>query len=190
MANTKISALTNGNPAQSGDLIPIARAGSNFSITAGSVTALATKSITVHLTSSDILALNSIPFEIVPAPGPGKVIVPSMIKWSYVFDTQAYVGGSDLFLILNANSNTFIFSTVSASSVTNTAIASGFIEMNESVKGITSVMAAEDTFGYVLSNPNALMTNIPLMIFASGAGFTIGDGTLDISVVYTIEDMP
>lgn len=37
MANTKISALTSGNPAQAGDLIPIDRAGANFAVTAASV---------------------------------------------------------------------------------------------------------------------------------------------------------
>lgn len=37
----KISALTNGNPAQSGDLLPIDRSGANFAVTAGSVAALA-----------------------------------------------------------------------------------------------------------------------------------------------------
>lgn len=40
MANTKISALTSGNPAQSGDEIPIARSGANYKITAGSIAAL------------------------------------------------------------------------------------------------------------------------------------------------------
>jgi hypothetical protein len=40
MANTKISALTSGNPAQSGDILPIDRAGANFGITAGSIAAL------------------------------------------------------------------------------------------------------------------------------------------------------
>ena len=40
MANTKISALTSGNPAQSGDLLPIDRSGVNYSITAGSIAAL------------------------------------------------------------------------------------------------------------------------------------------------------
>ncbi len=41
MANTKISALVDGNPAQSADVLPIDRAGSNFSITAGSIASLA-----------------------------------------------------------------------------------------------------------------------------------------------------
>lgn len=41
MADTKISDLTNGNPALSGDQIPIARAGANYKITAGSVSSLA-----------------------------------------------------------------------------------------------------------------------------------------------------
>jgi hypothetical protein len=39
MANTKISALSSGNPAQSGDLIPIDRSGANFSVTAASIAA-------------------------------------------------------------------------------------------------------------------------------------------------------
>lgn len=37
MANTKISALSSGNPAQGTDLIPIDRAGANFSITPASI---------------------------------------------------------------------------------------------------------------------------------------------------------
>lgn len=40
MANTKISALASGNPAQGADIIPIDRAGANFSLTAASVAAL------------------------------------------------------------------------------------------------------------------------------------------------------
>jgi hypothetical protein len=40
MANSKISALTDGNPAQSGDEIPIARSGANYKITVGSITSL------------------------------------------------------------------------------------------------------------------------------------------------------
>lgn len=39
MPSEPISALTNGNPAQAGDLIPIARAGANFSVTAASLAA-------------------------------------------------------------------------------------------------------------------------------------------------------
>lgn len=37
MADTKISALAAGAPAQSGDLIPIARSGANYSITPGNI---------------------------------------------------------------------------------------------------------------------------------------------------------
>lgn len=41
MADTKISALASGNPAQSGDELPIARSGANYKVTAGSIAALA-----------------------------------------------------------------------------------------------------------------------------------------------------
>ena len=40
MSNTKISALTNGNPALGTDVIPIDRAGANFSITPASIAAI------------------------------------------------------------------------------------------------------------------------------------------------------
>lgn len=46
MADTKISALTDGNPAQSGDEIPIARSGANYKITAGSIASLAAGTVT------------------------------------------------------------------------------------------------------------------------------------------------
>ena len=39
MPSEKISQLTSGNPAQSGDLVPIARSGANYSLTAGSIAA-------------------------------------------------------------------------------------------------------------------------------------------------------
>ena len=41
MADTRISAFINVNPAMAGDIVPIDRAGSNFSVTAGSIAALA-----------------------------------------------------------------------------------------------------------------------------------------------------
>jgi hypothetical protein len=40
MANTKISALASGNPALTSDILPIDRAGANFSLTAGSIASL------------------------------------------------------------------------------------------------------------------------------------------------------
>src|SRR5215469_11391588 len=42
MANLKISQMTSGSPAQSGDLLPIDRSGTNFSVSASGVAALAT----------------------------------------------------------------------------------------------------------------------------------------------------
>lgn len=49
MADLKISQLTGGDPAQSGDEIPINRSGSNFKITAGSVAALAAGTKTIRV---------------------------------------------------------------------------------------------------------------------------------------------
>jgi len=51
MADTKISALTDGNPAESGDQIPINRVATNFKITAGSIAALGGGAPAAHATS-------------------------------------------------------------------------------------------------------------------------------------------
>jgi hypothetical protein len=58
MSNKKISELVDGNPAQSGDLLPIDRSGSNFSVTAGSVAALVTPGSAVSINGSSIAAPN------------------------------------------------------------------------------------------------------------------------------------
>ena len=57
MADTKISALTSGNPALTTDEIPIARSGANFKITAGSVASLAVAGSTTQVQFNDAGAL-------------------------------------------------------------------------------------------------------------------------------------
>jgi hypothetical protein len=52
MANAKISQLASGNPAQSGDLIPIDRGGANFSLSAASVAALAAGASSLAISSA------------------------------------------------------------------------------------------------------------------------------------------
>lgn len=53
MADTKISALTSGNPALTTDEIPIARSGANYKITAGSVASLAVAGSTTQVQFND-----------------------------------------------------------------------------------------------------------------------------------------
>jgi hypothetical protein len=53
MADVKISGLTSGNPAQSGDEIPIARSGANYKVTAGSIAALAGGGTTTYAATFD-----------------------------------------------------------------------------------------------------------------------------------------
>ena len=60
MANTKISALISGNPAQTNDQIPINRGGSNFSITAGSIAALITGTTNQITVTGSVLSIPSV----------------------------------------------------------------------------------------------------------------------------------
>lgn len=63
MANTKISALPSGDPAQSGDTLPIDRAGSNFAVTAGSIAALGaiilTATVEIDVTANDVVSFDT-----------------------------------------------------------------------------------------------------------------------------------
>ncbi len=56
MANTKISALPNGNPAQSSDLIPVERSGANFAVTVASVVANGVTVTPTGIISNGLLA--------------------------------------------------------------------------------------------------------------------------------------
>jgi lysophospholipase L1-like esterase len=86
MANTKISALTNGNPAQSGDLIPIARSGANFSVTAASIAAQLPNSTDPSngLLPSGLTQVNAFGDSITSGQGLQGGI-PSMQAWGNVF---------------------------------------------------------------------------------------------------------
>lgn len=70
MANTKISALPSGNPALTGDLIPIARSGANYSITPGSIALLAPQGTVTSVTfTGDGTVLSSTPSSAVTTSG-------------------------------------------------------------------------------------------------------------------------
>lgn len=105
MANLRISQLTPGNPAQSGDVIPIERSDVNFSITAGSIAALATAVVSSVFGRTGAVTAQSGDYSVAqitgaaPAANPtftGTAIAPtpSSLDNSTKIATTAYVAGA------------------------------------------------------------------------------------------------
>src|SRR5437868_15385075 len=94
MANTKISDLTDGSPAQSTDEVPVARSGSTVRVSASTIASLASGSgllsATVTLTAAQIKALHATPITLVAAPGAGKLFVPMGAFFQYKHVTTDY----------------------------------------------------------------------------------------------------
>ena len=130
---------------------------------------------TVTLSTADILALDSTPFELVPAPGAGKVAVPALIAMS---------------------------NTVSAGPVENNSAA---LSVNLGEVGIECynnpdagiVRSSTPRFGVVLptANQNEAVDDVenqPITLTASEAFTDPGDAdtTLTVTTHYVIVDLP
>jgi hypothetical protein len=68
---------------------------------------------TVTLTQANILALDTTPFTLVPAPGAGLVVFPFATRWKFTFVTAAYQGtctaGQYVSMWWNNNTNPFLY---------------------------------------------------------------------------------
>ena len=102
--STKISALTAHTPPMAADDL-IAAVDTSTGITK-SIRAdnnlLYTKT---SLSTAQILLLNGTPIELVPAPGAGKVIIPHLIVFSFIWNSIAYTTNTALALIYDTGTS-------------------------------------------------------------------------------------
>jgi hypothetical protein len=127
--------------------------------------------IKVSLTSAQVLALLVTPIQLLPAPGVGKFIVPVAVTFEYVFETTPYTSTATL-AVYPANSNPsteqwFTADTHNFLTLSTSAIAQG-------------AQAQLTTVGYPVNS--ALNVNL-----AAGGSISLGDGTLNVYVTYTVE---
>lgn len=124
------------------------------------------------LTSSDILALSGTPIELVPAPGPDKVILFKTVMIQFTFGTMAYTAGSNLRVYYgSAGTGRYV------SSTTNTFLQATADKMYQQADTIIS-------FTY---SPPSNLVNSALVLTVDGADFATGDGTAVLVIEYTIE---
>lgn len=179
MPNKKISQLTDGNPAQANDQIPINRDGANFRITVQSIatTLGGVKTVVVSYSSADILAWLTTPKTVVAAQGAGTFILPLFYVAEYVFNATPYTLPD-----INASFNLTWDNNTGLSEPASFLLA-GFIDQGSSQLNASTLMASGNT----LSSGAAAYINKDLTInCAASLNPTVGDGTLRVTVGYQV----
>ena len=124
-------------------------------------------SATFTLSSADILDLHNTPITLVAAPGAGKFLICHRVIEYLTYGTVAY--------------------TVSGTTTINWAGEAAVVgEIATLDSGVSSINSSDDTSVYVQA---ANAVNKALTV-SSDAALTDGDGTLTVTVWYTIEDVP
>jgi hypothetical protein len=122
---------------------------------------------TVHLSSADILAVHTTPVTLVAAPGTGKRLLWHRVGGSVTFATSAYVAAG-----------------------TGAGVKSGV----GTIVSLEALLEASSSSGWDYAPPADQSWSLgtvdqPLVISASDP-ITLGDGTLDVTVWYSVEDVP
>jgi len=124
-----------------------------------------TKYVKVELSSVDILALNTSPKELIPAPGAGKMLVPDLIIVYLQYGTSTYVSGSLNFKLGGSSTSATPFNSIN---ITQTE---DYIEWKPAEKD-----EVNPTSTYYLNQPFTLLQ--------SSTNPTVGDGTLTLHIWY------
>jgi hypothetical protein len=135
----------------------------------------------VTLTAAQIKALKATPIQIIPAPGAGKAINLIQAVWQYKFGTVPY-GNVPSFPtatldISQGDINTSDFGLAAA-------FAEGFLDQNQNMVQIQPQIPPS---GVGIVGTQAEIENVAVHLGNSGPSeFTNGDGTLTVTVYYTV----
>jgi hypothetical protein len=126
MPNTKISALTAGDPALSTDALPIARSGANYQVTAASVASLVNRLAAITASATPVvLTVASAPVSSVSGSGGQVIQLPNATTLTvgsiFRFDNNQTSGA----ITVNNNSGTLVVSVPSGSYVEVTLLTNG-----------------------------------------------------------------
>lgn len=180
MADSTIDNLPSGSPAQGTDEFPVQRGGSTLKLTVQDVLdqipASLVKSVTVNLTSDDILALASSPFQILPAQGPGTFPIPIGYWFLFLPGTTPYTGNG-------TNVNLEIGGCVVGNPVLEIDMYAG--PTGKSFMYASASQVGGDGFTVLATNNIENQTNQPVRLVAD-ADPTDGDGTATVTFYYIL----
>jgi len=191
MANTKISGLTDGNPAQSNDLIPIARGGANFSVSAGSISSLTEQVAVVPVSAAQLKDTLANPIVLIPAPGANEVIVPTQIQIGYIFNGTPFSSPTDGAACNGAYNVSGTLITTSSTRDDDAVWAATLATFSGLTSLLKNAAANANTIEYnILTTSDAPLEQIKglgLLIINEGSeDFNAGNGSLIFTIRYRI----
>ena len=130
----------------------------------------------VNLTAAQLKAIKATPIEIIPTPGAGLALSVIFTSLKYNFLTTAFT--------INAGKFRLFLGAVAQNVPLFADVATGFIDQTASqdIVSIPSLSSGVQTVAHA-ENVNVTAAN------DGSAEFTLGDGTLDVIVLYTILTM-
>lgn len=132
---------------------------------------------TVTITTAQMLALNGSPIQIVPAPGAGLLIVPTMMIATLVFNAAAYS--------TNAAGASLKYGTAGAGTSTGFTLSQAFLQ---SASGTNTQIVNQSSAATYL--PASTDLNVPLTLIAATSDPTTGDSAMNVRVYYRVIAVP
>ncbi len=137
-----------------------------------------------HITSAQILALNTTPQVIVPAPGAGKILIPQRVMIVYHFGTVDYTSTNGWGVNWQGFPENITDPLSDSSQWFPTVTAQGH---NQDVFWSTGGAVSSSGPGNSVSgNDVSAFTNLGLILFSYNANPSAGDGTLDVTTLYQV----
>lgn len=133
--------------------------------------------VTVKIPTANVLTLNTVPVQLVPAPGAGLLIVPELVIASLVFNSAAYA--------TNSAGATLKYGTAGAGTSTLYTLSQAFLQ---SASGTNVQVVNQASAATYL--PAAADVNAPLTLIAATSDPTTGDSDLYLRVYYMIVTVP
>lgn len=133
--------------------------------------------VSVTITSAQILALNSTPVVVIPAPASTQVIVPHYAVIRYNYGGVAYAGTVGA-LQLRIGTLAPLAPTLTTLNTANVGVTASSVEM---VSLSTAAVSSAPP-------PTTTVAGTALFVLLTSANATTGTGTLDITVYYTTEN--
>jgi hypothetical protein len=132
---------------------------------------------TVKIPTASVLTLNTTPIQIVPAAGPGTLIVPELMVASLVFSSAAYS--------CNASGASLIWGNNGAGTSTLFTLSQAFLQ---SASGTNTQVVYQGSSATCL--PATTDFNVPLTLIAATSDPTTGNSDLYVRVYFHILTLP